>query len=171
MILENYKNFNYSRFYMINIFLPHIKTKFYQDNPHEYINWGGNCCRQAAILGCQMLNKLMPDYEWTAWEGRFMDVEEGNITEYVHAWSFGKAKDKKTPENKRRIFMDISSTSKKQIFEYVESNKHPKTECRKDMLEMHRERIDWASSLEDCEYYTGMKALDLIKFLFGTEFV
>ncbi len=118
-----------------------------------------------------MLSKLMPDYEWTAWEGRFMDVEQGNITEYVHAWSFGKAKDKKTPEDKKRIFMDISSTNKKQIFEYVKSNKHPVTECRKDMLEMHREPLIWKDALQEHEYYTSMKALDLISLLFGKEFV
>lgn len=74
--------------------VPSIHRMMREGNPMYYTLYNGRCCKQIAYLLALSLNKLLPEYEWSAWESMF-DESEGWEEEpelYAHAWTFGRNK-------------------------------------------------------------------------------
>ncbi len=145
---------------MKNIFMPILKLMLKNSNPELFKKWGGNFCRQTAILGCHVLSKIAPEYQWEAWDGNFKDIIEATEVKYNHAWIYGLNK------LGHGMFIDLSRQHHENVFSKVKSNQRPPEIPGYDyMEELNRTKIDWKKSLEDKEYYTGLTGLKLGEYL------
>lgn len=149
---------------MFDIFIPALHKVITDRNPEEYKRWHGNCCKQTAIFGAYILKILLPDYEWTTWDGVFSDKHKGEDVRYNHAWILGKE-----PSTNRRLLIDLARTTKERLFREVSGNRFPKDHPEyKDMVEESRERLDWEKMIEeDDEFYTGLPSRTFIEVLRG----
>jgi hypothetical protein len=135
--------------FMYTNFIPHLHAIIIEKNLPEYEKWGGNCCRQSAIIGAKMLEKLLPGYKFEVWDGWFKDVVRGREVEYNHAWIFG------TSPDKRRLLIDLSRIFHERLFIEVKHNQYPKTGTYKFMREKRREKFNWKKMFDiEREYYT-----------------
>lgn len=144
--------------YMENIFTPALHNLLKSANPSEYEKWGGNTCRQTAIFGTKFIEKLLPNYEWVAWDGNFSDIIRGIPKKYNHAWIYGIDK-----KNSRGLLIDLSRVMQERLFITVKENKYPKNHSEyKDMKQINKEKLNVVLSLEDYEYYTKRKGWDIL---------
>jgi hypothetical protein len=147
--------------WMFNLFIPALHTLVSQ-NVEKYKQWGGNTCRQSAVFGAYFLNRILPEYEWSVWDGDFNDVIKGVPVSYNHAWIFGVDR-----SNGRRLLVDLSRVLQERLFIVVKSNAYPKNlKDYKNMKEIRRERLNWVQMInEDCEYFTKLSGKEFIERL------
>lgn len=140
----------YAKMYMFKVFIPSLHKLLQDKNPKEYEKWGGNCCRQSAIFGAYILNELLPEYEWTVWDGEMDDIVNGKEVSYNHAWILGKG-------NGKRLLVDLARSYRERLFIEVKSNGYPKDHPEYiHMVVKSRTKIDWESEIKnEREYYTG----------------
>ncbi|WP_144472966.1 hypothetical protein [Bacillus pumilus] len=144
---------------MENIFVPIIHKIFEEASPLEYRMWRSNACRQTAIFGKKILEELLPEYDWTAWDGNFSDIIDGKRVKYNHAWIHGINKEKS-----KGLLVDLSRNHHERLFIPVEKNSYPKKhESYKHMRVISKERLDVETLLCEEEYYTKMKGRDLLE--------
>jgi hypothetical protein len=150
--IESVKDKMYSRF------IPLLHYLLKAANPLLYYQWQGNCCRQTAIIGCYILDKLLPDYEWEAWDGEFDDIVYNKQVHYNHAWIYGKNK-----AGGKDLFVDLARQHHERIFKEVDDNKYPNDiPDYENMVETKREKLNWESFLiNENEYYTGLLGIQL----------
>lgn len=138
--------------YMEQKFLPALHKLVSEANPSEYKKWGGNACRQTAIFGYLYMQQLLPNYQWSAWDGIFDDVVYDKPVKYNHAWLYGVDK-----ESGRRLLVDMARLHHERLFIKVTGNRYPKDHpSYLNMVEVSREKIDVAENLATIEYYTGL---------------
>lgn len=150
--------------FMIKTFRPNLHRLIRDYNEAEYLKWQGNCCRQTAIIGSYFIDKHMPSYIVTAWEGNFNDILNGKPVTYDHAWIF--AKDSRSD---RRLLIDLARTHKDCLWMRVPSNRYLRTYYGyENMIEISRSQLDWRKICEDeneTEYYTKLPTKQFIKEL------
>ena len=146
---------------MVYLFNPVLKFLFLTENRSEFIRFGYNSCRQTAIFGAAYLDKLLPDYTFSVYEGSFLEPVNGQIEPYAHAYIVGATKD-------RYLLIDLSRTSKPLIFADVSDlNFYPRFDAYKDVHKLGHSRINLYSALhmEEPEYYTGMKPSEILQVI------
>jgi hypothetical protein len=147
--------------FMYNVFVPSLHNILKDANPQAYKQWGGNACRQTAIFGHHFLSGLLPDYEWTVWDGDFSDKLRGQRVQYNHAWNYGVDK-----KNNKALLVDLSRVNKERLFIPVKANKYPKNhEEYKDMKLIRKEKMDVAKRMTEPEYYTMLDSVVLLNKL------
>jgi hypothetical protein len=147
--------------YMFNVFTPALHHLVSTSNPKEYERWNGNTCRQTAVFGIYFLEELLPEYEWTAWDGDFSDIYMGQNVQYNHAWLHGVDK-----ANRRGLLVDLSRVNKERLFIPVTENKFPRKHPEyKDMKLIRKERIDIGERMSEYEYFTNLQGEEFIKAL------
>lgn len=148
---------------MVNLFNPVLKFVLYNSNEEEFIKYGCNTCRQTAILGGEYLKKLLPDYDIKVYEGKFID-EYPTEQEYLHAFILAK-------KDTRRLLIDLSRTTKRLIFHNRSDmplvSLYPSVEEYKftKLIEYNEINLDEMINTNVCEYFTGMKPMDLMDLL------
>lgn len=143
---------------MLYLFNPVLKFILLTENPTEFQRFGFNSCRQTAIFGADYLSKLLPDYTFSVYEGSFIEIINGEITPYAHAYIVGAYQD-------RFILIDLSRTSKPLIFMQIPSlDFYPRYNEYKDVHKLGHSRINLHSALttKDPEYLTGMKPAQVV---------
>lgn len=142
-------------------FVPALHDIIVSKNPKEYEKWGGNACKQTAIFGSVFLNTLLPQYQWTVWEGIFTDIVHGKEVTYNHAWIYGV--DRKLG---KRLLVDASRNHHERLFLPVAGNKYPKDHpAYVHMKELHREKLDVGALLKEQEFYTRLPSEKLMRLL------
>lgn len=120
---------------------------------NDFKLWGGNCCRQSAIISAEILSQTLPYFKWTTWEAEFNDVINGKEYTYEHAWTYGTYGD-------TMILVDLSRVHQERLFISVDANKYPKDHpFYKDMKEVSRKQLHWRKMIYDEEYFTGVPAM------------
>lgn len=149
------------RDFMFDEFVPALHDLVSECNPTEYMRWNGNTCRQTAVFGYYYLTKLLPEYEWTAWDGEFSDIYMGHKVHYNHAWLHGINR-----EMGKGLLVDLSRVDRERLFISVKENKYPKNHPEyKDMRLIRKEKMDIEKRMMECEYYTGMQGEEFIESL------
>lgn len=149
---------NLTKVFMENRFVPTLHNILSNANPEEYKRWGGNACRQTAIMGVHFLREFLPSYEWTAYDGDFSDIVQGVPRQYNHAWIHGIDK-----KNKRGLLVDLSRVDRERLFIPVKENKYPKNHpAYKHMKLIRKEKIDIEKQMQDHEYYTMLPGKELL---------
>ncbi len=147
---------------MLGGFYPALTYALHQGNPEEVVKWGGNCCRQITILGCQVLTALHPEVEWQAWEGSFDDVIRDRLYLYEHAWIYGVRKDGPG------IYINIDrAQASPVIIETTENGHCPTWPGYERTREISRKQIDWRAHLLEVEYYTSKPGWLLVAEVFA----
>lgn len=136
---------------MQEIFKPSLKQVLFLANPTEFERWQGNHCRQSALIGAYVLNRLAPQYKWAVWDGEFDDIIYGKPYRYRHAWIYGESLN-----GDKDIFVDLSRQHHQCLFVEVTENKYPDGYGYDDMKELKREQIDWQNFIAQPEYYTNV---------------
>jgi hypothetical protein len=150
-----------AKLFMENRFTPTLHNLLSTANPEAYKKWGGNACRQTAIMGVHFLKEFLPSYEWTAWDGDFSDIVGGIPRKYNHAWIHGIDK-----KNKRGLLVDLSRVDRERLFIPVKENKYPRNHPEyKNMKLIRKEKIDIEKNMLDQEYYTMLRGHDLLEKL------
>lgn len=150
-----------TKHFMVYEFIPKLHALLEEGNPSEYKKWGGNACRQTAILGVKFLEKLLPTYKWEAWDGNFDDIVKGTPVRYNHAWIFGIEK-----STGKKLLVDLSRNFHERLYNLVEANEYPKDNpSYKDMVEIERTKLDIKESMNDLEYYTSLRSTRLLQIL------
>jgi hypothetical protein len=148
----------FAKVYMEEKFVPALHKLLSEANPSEYKKWGGNACRQTAIFGTILLQTLLPEYDWSAWDGIFDDIVYDKPVRYNHAWILGKHK-----EGGQRLLVDLSRLHHERLFMFVDANRYPKDHpSYEHMKEVSREKINVIESLKDIEYYTKLHAPEFL---------
>lgn len=143
------------RNFMFNKFIPALHNLVRTADPIKYRTWNGNTCRQSAVFGSIYLRKLLPEYKWTAWDGDFSDIYQGQRVKYNHAWIHGVDK-----KNNKGLLVDLSRVDRERLFIPVKSNKYPKDHPEyKNMKLIHKQEMNID------EFYTMLKGEDFIKRL------
>lgn len=146
-----------ARQFMEERFLPALHAMLETADPQKYAAYGGNACRQTAILGMHFLNVLLPEYKWRAWEGEFDDIILGQPCQYDHAWLYGVG------PGKRRLLVDLARKVQERLFMVVTANTYPKDHPEYiHMQERKRTKIDVDQRLKQREWYTRGTAGDLL---------
>ncbi|MGG1263797.1 hypothetical protein [Brevibacillus laterosporus] len=139
--------------FMEERFLPALHKLISTINPKEYEKWGGNACRQTAIFGSLYLERLLPEYTWSMWDGIFNDIVNDRKVTYNHAWLYGVNK-----ENGKRLLVDLSRVHHERLFIVVTGNRYPKDHpSYKDMVEISRKKLNARELMKLPEYYTDLK--------------
>lgn len=147
--------------FMFNSFIPALHDLVSEYNPHKYQEWNGNTCRQTAVFGTYFLNKLLPEYEWTAWDGDFSDIYRGHRVKYNHSWIHGLNK-----EDGRGLLVDLSRVDRERLFLPVKENKYPKNHLEyQNMKLIKKEKMDIEERMQEYEYYTSLQGDDFIREL------
>ena len=156
------KREEYVKKYTFELFIPTLHHTIKAFNEQEYKKWGGNTCRQSAILGAYFLNQWLPEYEWQVWDGNFTDIIRGKKYEFNHAWIYGE--NKQTGEG---LFLDLSNVIKERLFFKTKDNVYPSYhEQYKNQKELNRVQLDWEKMLAtDYEYYTKLHSMELANLL------
>lgn len=150
-----------TRDFMVNTFIPALHSLLKDGDQVQYLKWGGNACRQTAIFGVKFLEKLLPTYQWEAWDGVFDDIVMGKPVKYNHAWIYGEEK-----STGKKLLVDLSRNLHERLYLYVGLNDYPREHpSYKHMIEIHREKLDVKSSMKDHEFYTGLKSTRLLQIL------
>lgn len=145
--------------YLERRFIPYIDDLFKRSNPTMYAAFNGNFCRQAAIFGVILLEELLPEYIWYAWEGEFDDIFENRKVNYEHAWIFGQNK-----QDKSKLLIDLSRNYRERLFIKVGENKYPKEHPEyKNMKEKNRKQISIEESMKEYEFYTSLSTEKVLK--------
>lgn len=149
------------RNFMYASFVPSLHKILKNANPAQYERWNGNACRQTAIFAHHFLENLLPNYEWTAWDGDFSDIVHGQRRKYNHAWNYGVDK-----ANNKGLLVDLSRVNKERLFIPVKANKYPKDHPEyKDMRLISKEKMNIEQRMQEYEYYTYLKGPDLLEKL------
>ena len=146
---------------MVYLFNPVLKFLLMTEGQAEFQRFGCNSCRQTAIFGADYLSKLLPDYTFSAYEGSFIEVVNGEITPYAHAYIIGAYQD-------RYILVDLARTTKPLIFMEIDSiDAYPRIGEYKDAHKLGHNRINLVSALEtkDPEYLTNMIPKDVVTMI------
>ena len=146
---------------MVYLFNPVLKFLLMTEGQVEFQRFGCNSCRQTAIFGADYLGKLLPDYTFSAYEGSFIEVVDGEITPYVHAYIIGVYQG-------RYILVDLARTSKPLIFMEINSiDAYPRIGEYKDVHKLGHNRINLVSALEtnEPEYLTNMIPKDIVTMI------
>jgi hypothetical protein len=150
-----------TRNFMVNQFIPALHSILEEGNPIEYKKWGGNACRQTAIFGVKFLEKLLPTYNWEAWDGTFDDIVMGRAVKYNHAWIYGEEK-----STGKKLLVDLSRNFHERLFLFVDVNDYPRDNpTYKDMIEINRKKLNVKEAMKDLEYYTGLRSPKLLQIL------
>ncbi|KZR57526.1 hypothetical protein [Pseudobacillus badius] len=135
---------------MEGAFIPSLHHVLSTSSPDKYTRWGGNACRQTAIFGTKILQQLLPEYKWTAWDGYFSDRINGQFVKYNHAWIYGYN------GSDRGLLVDLSRNHHERLFVPVKANKYPKDHpSYKQMRLIRKEQMNIEEGLNTVEYYTG----------------
>lgn len=144
---------------MEGYFIPSLHNILEKANPTEYARWGGNACRQTAVLGTQLLRQMLPQYEWVAWDGYFSDIVNGQRVKYNHAWIYGVNK-----EEGKGLLVDLSRNHHERLFLEVRANKYPKNHpSYKHMKLISKDRLDVSELMQEKEFYTGLGGYTLLQ--------
>ena len=144
--------------FMQRRFTPYIDDLFRRRNPDVYAMYQGNFCRQAAVFGSKILEELLPEYTWSAWEANFDDIVNSRKRNYEHAWIYGKHK-----HSNKGLLVDLSRNYRERLFIAVESNQYPKDHPEyKYMAERHRTEIDINEKMTELEFYTTLPSERLL---------
>lgn len=78
---------------------------FMNYDSEKFLEWQGNMCKQAAVVGSYVIQEHLPDdyVKVEAWEGFFNDTRLGD---YNHCWNYIIHKD----DPKKNIICDFTST-------------------------------------------------------------
>lgn len=147
------------KIFMFNRVVPAIHKVLKDGNPNLYQQWGGNTCRQSAVFGVKFLEELLPEYDWTVWDGDFGDKIRGQHTKYNHAWIYGIHK-----ETKKGLLVDLSRVDRERLFLPTTSNKYPKDHPEyKEMRLIQKTKLDYNQMIEDdIEYYTQLPSTEVL---------
>lgn len=148
--------------YLFDFFIPTLHDLIETANPEAYLKWNRNTCRQSAVFGCHFLNKLLPEYEWTAWDGNFEDVYLGRKVKYNHAWIYGSHKTRD-----KHLLVDLSVVNKERLFIERPENTYPKDHPEYEhMIEVDRKQLDYRKMIEnEIEYYTQLSGPQVVHCL------
>lgn len=162
MKLKLTKQEEYVKQYTFELFIPALHHVICLKNQAEYQKWGGNTCRQSAILGAYFMSQWLPQYDWQVWDGNFTDIIYGKKCEFNHAWIYGVHK-----ETNYGLFLDLSNVVKERLFIKTRVNAYPKSHSQyKNQIELNRTQLDWRKMLStDIEYYTKMHSLELAQLI------
>lgn len=142
-------------------FIPALHDFLERSNPSEYKKWQGNACRQTAVLAVPILEALLPEYKWTAWDGDFEDIVYGQKRTYNHAWVYGVNR-----KEGRRLLVDLSRIHHERLFMLVSSNKYPKDHpSYVNMVELRRQPLDVQEKLGEVEYYSRKPGRAILEYL------
>lgn len=152
------KTHKYSKQFQVLLELRTLAKKMFQiANPVKYAMYNGNCCRQMAFICSHFLNKMVPSYEWRAYEARFKWVGPNSV--YEHAWCYGTCK------GKPGILVDLAFDNDIMKNYLVEGeNSIP---CGKEgHVELAGTRVELTKEyFNHNEYYTGLPGQDLVDIL------
>lgn len=142
-------------------FIPALHKILSTQNPQAYATWGGNACRQTAILGAKLLEELLPEYKWEAWDADFNDIILGRPTAYNHAWIYGMHK-----TEERKLLVDLSRNFQERLFMVTEVNEYPKDHPEYQHMETIRKtKLNLKKMIKEHEYFTSLKGVDLYKLV------
>lgn len=152
-----------SALFVDGVYLDDMREIFKKEAPEKFEEFQGNCCRQSAVFGAYFLNRLLPEYEWTVWDGIFEDdyFSPGIMRRYNHAWIFGKHK-----VTGKRILADFGAVHKEQLFLAVDHNAYPRDGEYKNLIEISRERLDWEKMIQtEVEWFTQKPSMEVINMI------
>lgn len=143
---------------MLNSFVPALKDILRAGNPMEFKRWGENCCRQIAVFGVKVLEQLLPEYEWRAYDGYFFDIVYNEPRNYNHGWIYGKGKS-------RDLFVDVARIHQEPLFYTTNENKYPSSGDYRYLQEIQRIELPVDELLNIGEYFTEREGTDILKEL------
>lgn len=151
--------------HIMNVFSKRILPAYlFQNNPELFLQWQGNICKQAAILGAVIIEHYMPDeyIKVEAWEGFF---EHKQLGSYNHCWNYIIHKD----DPKKNIICDFTSTISYMSYcehndptLHIQSNPNAVVRHENNIQLIGYEEINVESNLKEGEYYTGLKGEEII---------
>ena len=152
--------------HIMNVFGKRILPGFlFMSNPDKFLEWQGNICKQAAIMGSFVIENHLPDdyVEVQAWEGFF---EHEKLGSYNHCWNYIIHKD----DPKLNIICDFTSTIS--YFDYCEHNdptlhiaSSPKAVVNHKITMVGMQQLDIKKEFEGPEYYTNLYEGDIKEVL------
>lgn len=146
--------------FMNERFIPALADTFNRASPEKFEYFGGNFCRQSAIIGTVFLQDLLPEYEWVAWEGEFDDIVLGDRRQYEHAWIYGKNR----ISDKRRILVDLTRKHQERLFIISRKNAYPNNHPEYLHTKIiTKKQIDIQDALQTREFYTNLTGERLVQ--------
>ena len=145
---------------MVHLFNPVLKFILMTSNYGKFVEYGGNSCRQTAILGAGYLRKLLPDYQFQVYEGHFIEKINGRCVPYDHAFIVAHKDD-------RHLVIDLSRTTKKLLFSETYSNIYPEIEDYEDVVKIGQDlmNLDELLNTDEPEYFTGKKPREIMAMI------
>lgn len=139
-------------------FVPILHHTLSTANPVAYKQWQGNCCRQTAVFGVKLLERLLPSYKWQAWDGDFRDELYGKPVTYNHSWIYGVDKEKN-----RGLLVDMARDYRERLFILAPQNKYPKDHPEYAKMRLtSKTKLDVEHMLDDLEWYTNRPSRELL---------
>jgi hypothetical protein len=149
-------NIDKLRSFLIDIVKPSIaELIMYKspDNGEHFNQWQRNCCKQTAIMTATLLNRIFGDeYEFSAYEGFFRDIYQGQPSQYNHAYVIGDH----AHQTSKSIFVDIARNHKPCLVYYGDSYMKAIREipAYSQMRQVEFEELDLDAALLVREYFT-----------------
>ena len=145
---------------MVYLFNPVLKYILAHSKPEEFAKYGFNSCRQTAILGAAYLQKLLPDYDITPYEGLFIENLPSGIEQYIHAFILAS-------KDNRCLLIDLSRTTKRLMFSEVLSALYPSVEEYKNMILINKNLINLHDMIytDEPEYFTNKKPIEVLEII------
>lgn len=138
---------------------------FYNKNAKVFSNWQNQICLQSHTLACYYLNKWLNsntlEYNIQLCEGQFIDAHTKQ--QYNHSWVYiSNITDEEDEYDTDRYICDIARISDHIGFQEVIDNSPERLlKSDREIIEL-RKYHNWKLFLQENEYYTNKKGIDII---------
>lgn len=125
----------------------------------RYDQYCYNCCRQTAVFGYFVLNKLFPKYSYRTFEATFTDKLFDQDMNYEHCYIIASKDD-------RHILIDMARTTNPLVFHpFTEKIEYPDIEEYKNMRIVESHEFFCEPLWDVDEYITGKPTYKIVDFL------
>ena len=142
-------------------------------DPDKFRRWGGNCCKQSAMIIADIIGDLLGSeyFEPEVYEGHFEDLvlqASPKPIQYNHCWTYFRHK----RDPKKSWFIDQGRTWHPRLcFQTDKHDGYPTDQPGYTAMTMFAEEVvDWKSEREKNEYYTqktGTQIKEEVLYLLG----
>lgn len=133
-------------------FLPYLTNLIKEENLPAYYHMEGVFPEQATVCSYDLLNEMLPDYNWEAWEGQFLNPIVESSVFYQHIWLYGEHQ-----EEGSGMLIDLTPRHHEPLFAVVKSNEYPEHHSAyKQLLSNQRRPVPIDILLKDKEPLTRL---------------
>lgn len=139
----------------------HLHDVLYEANRYKYASYGFNKCRQGALVSKDVLQKLMPEYDWDICVASCSDA----FGAYEHAFAYG---DKKNEEG--GLLVDLTRVMYPTVFQEV---KEPSYKDIPGFAGLRITKKEWIGTKWDKEreYFTHLSSPDFLNKVYAGVYI